>query len=107
MDAKNQISDVDLKLVLSILVKRASKDDTNKGNIRSDVVTKKVLRAARHFFDMKIEENVKFKKRKGKPLASYLVFTDMIVDEFFNPVHLRLLGVPTPSSLSNYLAAFV
>ena len=79
-DAKNETSDLDLRLVNSILVKRVSKDDTSKGNVRSDVVTKKVLRAARHFFDMKIEENVKFKKKKGKPMVSYLVFTDMIID---------------------------
>ena len=40
-------------------------------------------------------------------MVSFLVFTDMIVDEFFNPVHLRLLGIASASSLSNYLAAFV
>ena len=106
-DAKSEILDFDRQLVHSILVKRVNKDDTSKGNNRSDVVTKKVLRAARHFFDMKIEENVKFKKRKGKAMTSFLTYTDTIVDEFFNPVHLRLLGVASPSSLSNYLAAFV
>ena len=97
---------VDSLLLRSILVKRVGKEDSNS-KCRSDVITKKVLRAARHFFDMRIEENVKYKKRKGKCMFSFLTFTDMIVDEFFNSTHLRLLGVASPTSLSNYLAAFV
>ena len=89
-----------------MLVKRAGKEESNSKD-RSDVITKKVLRAARHFFDMKIEENAKSRKKKGRSLYSYLTFTDMIVDEFFNSTHLRLLGVASPTSLSNHLAAFV
>ena len=88
------------------MVKRTNKEDSNRKS-RSDVITKKVLRAARHFFDMKIEEKVNYKKRKGKSLFSFLSFTDMIVDEFFNSTHLRLLGVTSPTTLSNHLAAFV
>jgi len=88
------------------LVKRTNKEDSNSKS-RSDVITKKILRAARHFYDAKIEENVKYKKRKGKCLFSFLTFTDHVVDTFFNSVHLRLLGVASPTSLSNHLAAFV
>ena len=92
--------------MISILVNRANKEESST-KCRSDVITKKVLRAARHFFDMKIEENVRFKKRKGKAQYSFLHFTDVIVDNFFNSMHLRLLGIASPTSLSNYIAAFV
>ena len=105
-DAKNGISQEDSQLLRSILVKRVNKEDSNS-KCRSDVITKKVLRAARHFFDMKIEKNVNYKKREGRPMLSFLYFTDIIVDDFFNSTHLRLLGVASPTSLSNHLAAFV
>jgi len=105
-DARNGIGPEDSQLLKSILVKRTNKEDSNSKS-RSDVITKKILRAARHFYDAKIEENVKYKKRKGKCLFSFLTFTDHVVDTFFNSVHLRLLGVASPTSLSNHLAAFV
>ena len=105
-DASNGVGPEDSQLLRAILVKRTNKEDSNSKS-RSDVITKKILRAARHFFDMKIEENVKYKKRKGKCLFSFLTFTDHVVDEFFNSAHLRLLGVASPTSLSNHLAAFV
>ena len=105
-DAKNGVSPEDRQLVISILVNRGNREDSST-KCRSDVITKKVLRAARHFFDMKIEENQKYKKKKGKSTQCFLHFTDYVVDNFFNSMHLRLLGIASPTSLSNYLAAFV
>ena len=106
-DAKGGFSKEEKQLLHSILVKRVIKEESSSTKFRSDVITKKVLRMARHFFDMKIEEMVKYKKKKGNATGSFLKLTDMLVDSFFNSTHLRLLGVVSPTSLSNHLAAFV
>ena len=83
-DARHGSKPEDRQFLQSYLVKKPNKEDSSSKS-RSDVITKKVLRAARSFYDYKIEEICKYKKQKHKFLLhSFLTFTDMIVDEFFS-----------------------
>lgn len=81
----------------------------NENNLsvpRSDVIVKKLLRACRYFYDLKLDEETRFKRHRSKTRSQFLVYTDNFVDKTFDTSVIKLFGFTKPE-ISNFLAALI
>ena len=76
---------------------------------RSDVQIKQILRAARKFYDIKMEKQLGFKKKvvKGQMPKSFLLYTDQFATSHLDPSLLELFDHVSTKSISNHLAGLI
>jgi hypothetical protein len=100
----------DKHLLLSILYKRVNPSKADESSVvRSDVTMKKILRSMISYYDVLIDKNYKYKKKKRckKGKISFLTYCDLIVAENFDQDLIKLLGLQNSQAISNSLASLI
>ena len=97
----------------NLMIKRGSNHD-DEANCRFNLNVKKILRLARKFFALKIENDYHAKRNHMRFLRtkdpfnakSYLEYTDKLVAKVFDQKLFQILGV-TAEDVSNHLAGLI
>lgn len=74
---------------------------------RADVTVKKILRTSRYFYDLKLDSELHYKQKRNKSKQRFLMYSDFLVEKYFDKDIMRLFGFTRFETISNNLAALI
>jgi hypothetical protein len=101
-------NDSDKNLLIQILCARIKPSKIQKESVaRADVTVKKILRTSRYFYDLKLDSELHYKSKRNKTRQRFLVYTDFLVEKYFDKDIMKLFGFTKFETISNNLAALI